>query len=245
MSGFRESRRRFVQTLLVSAGGVAASLPVRDARPADASAAAGAARETAAASTDRPGTEGAPTVLVLGDSVSAEYGLRRGSGWVEGLAERLRAQRPPWSVVNASVSGETTAGGRSRIASLLARHEPRIVVVELGGNDALRGLDLRATEANLDAIAKATRDAGAAVLLLGMQVPPNYGAAYADAFTAIYPRVADRYAAKLVPFFLAPIAGDTRWFQPDRIHPTEAAQPLLLDVVWPALAPLLRASAAR
>jgi len=245
MSGFRESRRRFVHTLFVSAGAVAASLPVRDATPADASAAAGVSRGKSASSADRPGTEPARTVLVLGDSVSAEYGLRRGSGWVELLAGRLRAQRPPWSAVNASVSGETTAGGRSRIAALLARHEPRIVVVELGGNDALRGLDLRATEANLDAIASAARDAGAAVLLLGMQVPPNYGAAYADAFAAIYPRVAERQAAKLVPFFLAPIAGDTSWFQPDRIHPTEAAQPLLLDVVWPVLAPLLRASGAR
>ncbi len=240
---FRESRRRFVETLLASgaagaagavgaAGGagavgalVAASLPAR-ADPAPVGAVAG-------------------TVLVLGDSVSTEYGLRRGSGWVERLAARLREHRPPWSVVNASVSGETTAGGRNRIDSLLRRHEPQIVVVELGGNDALRGLDLRATEANLDAIAGAARDAGASVLLLGMQVPPNYGAPYADAFAAIFPRVAERHAAELVPFFLAPIAGDTNWFQPDRIHPTEAAQPLLLDAVWPALAPLLRASAAR
>jgi len=245
MSGFRESRRRFVQTLIVSGAGAAASLPVRGARAGDASAEAGASRPASAASADRPAADSARTVLVLGDSVSAEYGLRRGSGWVEQLAERLRAQRPPWSLVNASVSGETTAGGRSRIASLLARHEPGIVVVELGGNDALRGLDLRATEANLDAIASAARSAGAAVLLLGMQVPPNYGAPYADAFAAIFPRVAERHAAKLVPFFLAPIAGDTRWFQPDRIHPTEAAQPLLLEAAWPALAPLLRATASR
>ncbi|MCD6681287.1 MAG: arylesterase [Burkholderiaceae bacterium] len=224
MSGFRKSRRRFVETLIVAGAGVAASLPVPEAR-AD---------------------ESANTVLVLGDSLSAEYGLGRGSGWVQLLAERLQAQQPPWSVVNASVSGETTAGGRSRIDALLSRHTPRVVIVELGGNDALRGLDLRATEANLDAIASAARAAGAAVLLLGMQVPPNYGATYADAFAAIFPRVARRHDAKLVPFLLAPIAGDTgRWFQPDRIHPTEAAQPLLLDVVWPALAPLLRASVAR
>ncbi len=224
MYGFRKSRRRFVETLIVAGAGVAASLPVRG------------------AGADDP----AHTVLVLGDSISAEYGLRRGSGWVELLAERLREERPRWSVVNASVSGETTAGGRSRIDALLARHAPRIVIVELGGNDALRGLDLRATEANLDAIASAARAAGAAVLLLGMQVPPNYGAPYADAFAAIFPRVAESHQAKLVPFFLAPIANDTkRWFQPDRIHPREAAQPLLLDVVWPALAPLLRASVAR
>ncbi len=184
-------------------------------------------------------------MLVLGDSVSAEYGLRRGTGWVEQLAERLRAHKPPWSLVNASVSGETTAGGRNRIDSLLRKHEPQIVVVELGGNDALRGLDLRATEANLDVITSAARGAGARVLLLGMQVPPNYGAAYADAFAAIFPRIAARRGAALVPFFLAPIAGDTRWFQPDRIHPTEEAQPKLAEVAWPALAPLLRASDAR
>lgn len=184
-------------------------------------------------------------MLVLGDSVSAEYGLRRGTGWVQRLAERLHEHRPPWSLVNASVSGETTAGGRSRIDALLVRHEPQIVVVELGGNDALRGLDLRATEANLDAIAGAARSAGARMLILGMKVPPNYGAAYADAFAAIFPRVAERHHAALVPFFLAPIAGDTSWFQPDRIHPGEAAQPKLLEVVWPALVPLLRAAGAR
>jgi len=251
MSGFRKSRRRFVESLVVSsAAAAAASLPARAAGAADAATPARAsASARAAAGTRSPADSrdaaSARTVLVLGDSVSAEYGLRRGSGWVERLSERLRAQRPPWSVVNASVSGETTAGGRSRIGTLLARHEPGIVVVELGGNDALRGLDLRSTEANLDAIASAARGAGAAVLMLGMQVPPNYGAAYADAFAAIYPRVAERHGAKLVPFFLAPIAGDLRWFQPDRIHPTEAAQPLLLDVAWPALAPLLHASAAR
>jgi len=240
---FRESRRRFVETLLASGAVVAASLPVRDAGAAEAAGAGGAAGATDAPVAASAASAG--TVLVLGDSVSAEYGLRRGTGWVEQLAERLRGRRPPWFVVNASVSGETTAGGRSRIDALLRRVDPQIVVVELGGNDALRGLDLRATEANLDAIAAAARDAGAAVLLLGMQVPPNYGAPYADAFAAIFPRVAERHAAKLVPFFLAPIAGDMSWFQPDRIHPTEAAQALLLDVAWPALAPLLRASATR
>lgn len=182
---------------------------------------------------------------MLGDSLSAEYGLRRGAGWVERLSVRLLEQRPPWGVINASVSGETTAGGRSRIEALLARHQPQVVLVELGGNDALRGLDLRSTEANLDAIVGAAVRAKARVLVLGMQVPPNYGAAYSDAFVAIFPRVAERHGAALVPFFLAPIASDTRWFQPDRIHPTEAAQPLLFDTVWPALEPLLRASAAR
>lgn len=202
----------------------------------------GAARQASPASPSATSTD---TVLVLGDSLSAEYGLRRGTGWVERLAARLRERHPSWEVVNASISGETTAGGRSRFDALLRRHEPRIVVVELGGNDALRGLDLRSTEANLDAMIRTARDAGAQVLLLGMQVPPNYGAAYADAFAAIYERVAERHGAALVPFFLEAIIGDTGFFQPDRIHPTEAAQPLLFDTVWPALQPLLHASAAR
>lgn len=184
-------------------------------------------------------------MLVLGDSLSAEYGLRRGTGWVARVATRLRGIQPPWALVNASISGETTSGGRSRIDALLSRHEPQIVVVELGGNDALRGLDLRSTEANLDAIVSASTKAKARVLLLGMQVPPNYGAAYADAFAAIYPRVAERHGAALVPFFLEAIIGDTGYFQPDRIHPSEEAQPLLFDTVWPALEPLLRASATR
>jgi len=223
---FRVNRRRFLEAVLVSGGAVAASLPA-------------AAREAGAAPSH------AATVLVLGDSLSAEYGLRRGTGWVGRLAQRLGEQDPPWAVVNASISGETSAGGRSRIEDLLRRHEPQVVVVELGGNDALRGLDLRSTEANLDAIVGAARRAGARVLVLGMQVPPNYGPAYADAFAAIFPRVAERHDAAVVPFFLERIADDMQWFQPDRIHPNEAAQPLLFETVWPALEPLLGAPAAR
>ena len=202
----------------------------------------GAARQASPASPSAASTD---TVLVLGDSLSAEYGLRRGTGWVERLAARLRERHPSWEVVNASISGETSAGGRSRIEDLLRRHEPQVVVVELGGNDALRGLDLRSTEANLDAIVGAARRAGARVLVLGMQVPPNYGPAYADAFAAIFPRVAERHDAAVVPFFLERIADDMQWFQPDRIHPNEAAQPLLFETVWPALEPLLGAPAAR
>lgn len=237
-----------MEALLGASAAAAASLPLVASgagAAAAASVASGADTASKADTAAGAGAVSAGAVLVLGDSVSAEYGLRRGTGWVERLAERLRAQRPPWSLVNASVSGETTAGGRSRIDSLLRRHEPQIVIVELGGNDALRGLDLRSTEANLDAIVGASVRAKARALVLGMQVPPNYGAAYADAFAAIFPRVATRHGATLVPFFLEPIAGDMRWFQPDRIHPGEEAQPLLLDVVWPALEPLLRASAAR
>lgn len=176
---------------------------------------------------------------MLGDSLSAEYGLRHGSGWVEMLAHRLAAHRPAWRVVNASISGETSAGGRSRIAALLARHRPEALVIELGANDALRGLDLAATEANLAAIARAARGTGARVLLLGMQVPPNYGRAYTEAFAAVFRSVARAEHAALVPFFLAGVAERPEWFQPDRIHPNEAAQARLLENVWPALQRLL------
>ncbi len=180
------------------------------------------------------------TLLVLGDSLSAEYGLRRGSGWVALMGERLTAQRPPWQVVNASISGETSAGGRSRLNELLARHRPAVVVIELGGNDALRGLDLAALESNLASMAQMSRRAGARVLLLGMAMPPNYGRAYAEAFSAVFKRVADQEKAALVPFFLDGIGERLELFQADRIHPNETAQARMLDNVWPALKPLLR-----
>lgn len=181
------------------------------------------------------------TVLVVGDSLSAEYGLRRGAGWVALLAQRLAGEHPSLQVVNASVSGETTAGGRIRIDALLQRHRPAVVVIELGGNDALRGLDLRTTEANLDAMAGAATEAGARVLVLGMQVPPNYGRAYTEAFAALFERVAQRAGAELVPFFLEAIAARPEMFQPDRIHPNESAQQAMLDTVWPALQRTLEA----
>jgi len=180
-----------------------------------------------------------PTLLVLGDSLSAEYGLRRGSGWVELLAGRLAERQPAWRVVNASISGETTAGGRSRLAALLERHRPAVVVIELGSNDALRGLDLKGTEANLSAMVQASRKAGARVLLLGMQMPPNYGRAYTEAFAAMYRDVAGREKAALLPFFLDGVAQRPELFQPDRIHPNEAAQSRMFENVWPALQPLL------
>jgi acyl-CoA thioesterase-1 len=180
-----------------------------------------------------------PIVLVLGDSLSAEYGLARGSGWVALLERRLASQDGRYAVVNASISGETTAGGRSRIADLLARHRPHIVIVELGGNDALRGLELGRTERNLREITQLARRAGARVLLLGMRVPPNYGRQYSDQFAAIYQRVARAEKAALVPFFLDGVADRIDLFQSDRIHPTAQAQPMLLDNVWPALSPLL------
>jgi acyl-CoA thioesterase-1 len=181
-------------------------------------------------------------VLVLGDSLSAEYGLRRGSGWVALLEARLAQARTDFTgnggnatVVNASISGETTAGGWSRLAPLLERHRPAVVVIALGANDALRGLDLGTTEANLGRMIDAAKAAGARPVLVGMMLPPNYGRAYADRFAALYPDLARKRGAALVPFLLDGFAGDTTRFQSDRIHPNESAQQRMLDNVWPAI----------
>lgn len=178
-------------------------------------------------------------ILVIGDSLSAEYGIARGTGWVELLRGRLRVQGKPRPVVNASISGETTAGGRSRIDGLLKRQRPAIVIIELGGNDALRGLDLSATRQNLMDMVARSRDAGARVLLLGMKVPPNYGRSYADAFERVFEQIARETGVSWVPFFLDGLADRLEYFQPDRIHPNESAQPRLLDNVWPRLQALL------
>jgi acyl-CoA thioesterase-1 len=176
------------------------------------------------------------TLLVLGDSLSAEYGLTRGTGWVALMTQRLQARQINLEVVNASISGETTAGGRTRLPKLLERHRPALVVIELGGNDALRGLPLTATETNLRDMAAAARQAGARTVILGMKMPPNYGRAYAQAFSDLYVRVASTEQASLVPFMLEAIADRIDLFQSDRIHPSEQAQPLILDTVWPVLA---------
>ena len=183
------------------------------------------------------------TILVVGDSLSAEYGLARGTGWVALLEARLAAQKVAAQVVNASVSGETTSGGRSRIAALLKQHKPSLVVIELGGNDALRGLPLKNTEENLAWMTAAAQRAGAKVLLLGMQVPPNYGRNYADQFAEIFASVAKQHKAALVPFLLKGIADQAdavALFQADRIHPRAEAHPQILENVWPALRQLLR-----
>jgi acyl-CoA thioesterase-1 len=183
------------------------------------------------------------TVLVVGDSLSAEYGLARGTGWVALLERRLAEQKRDVAVVNASVSGDTTSGGRSRLPDLLARHRPTQVILELGGNDALRGLPLDMTRGNLAAMTRAARAAGASVLLVGMQVPPNYGRQYADDFAALYASVARAEGAALVPFLLKGVADvpqSEALFQPDRIHPNAQAQPTMLDNVWAGLRPLLR-----
>lgn len=184
-----------------------------------------------------------PVVLVVGDSLSAEYGLPRGTGWVALLEQRIADQGLAAEVVNASVSGDTTAGGRARLPALLARHQPSVVVLELGGNDALRGFPLASTQANLTAMARAAKAVGARVLIAGMQVPPNYGRRYADDFAALFSRVARAEKSALVPFLLAGVADGPdaeAWFQPDRIHPRAEAHPRILDNVWPALQALLR-----
>ena len=184
-----------------------------------------------------------PLILVLGDSLSAEYGLARGQGWVALLQQRLEKNLPQARVVNASVSGDTSAGGRARLPGLLTRHQPTVVVIELGANDALRGLPLQSTQANLQAMVQASQAAGAKVLLLGMQVPPNYGSAYGRDFAAVFSAVARQNTTALLPFLLAGIADapdPLAWFQSDRIHPTAKAHPRMLDNVWPHLQPLLR-----
>ncbi|MBX3605822.1 MAG: arylesterase [Piscinibacter sp.] len=184
-----------------------------------------------------------PTILVVGDSLSAEYGLARGSGWVALLEQRLGREKIPATVVNASISGDTTSGGRSRLPALLKQHRPTHVVIELGGNDALRGLPLAMTRENLTAMTRAARAAGARVLIVGMQVPPNYGRRYGDDFAALFADVAKAEQAALVPFLLEGVADAPNadaLFQPDRIHPTAQAHPRMLDNVWAVLATLLK-----
>jgi acyl-CoA thioesterase-1 len=179
------------------------------------------------------------TVLVLGDSLSAEYGLARGSGWVALLEKKLQAEKIDARIVNASISGETTSGGRARLPALLDQHKPDVVVIELGGNDALRGLALNSTEDNLAAMITASQKVKARVLLIGMQIPPNYGRDYAQKFAAIYARLAKEKKTDLVPFLLEVVAEQPQLFQGDRIHPTAEAQPLILNNVWPHLKPML------
>jgi acyl-CoA thioesterase-1 len=183
------------------------------------------------------------TVLIVGDSLSAEYGLKRGTGWVPLLEKQLAAEKKSVRVVNASISGDTTSGGRSRLPALLTQHKPSVVVIELGGNDALRGLPLDMTEANLVVMTQAAKKAGAKVLLLGMQVPPNYGGAYGATFSGLFTKVAKAEKVALVPFFLKGIADvddAVGNFQADRIHPNEQVQAKMLANVWPELKKLLK-----
>ncbi len=181
-----------------------------------------------------------PSVLVVGDSLSAGYGIELRDGWVTLLQQRLVQQGYPHAVVNASISGDTTSGGRARLPGVLKRHRPQIVILELGGNDGLRGLSLRETRANLDAMIKAAKSAGAQVLLVGIHLPPNYGPEFTAKFHAIYHDLARAHHATLVPFLLEGVALTPGLMQPDGIHPRAAAQPRLLDNVWPYLEPLLK-----
>jgi acyl-CoA thioesterase-1 len=201
------------------------------------------AAQPAAAAPIAVAAPAARTLLIVGDSLSAEYGLKRGEGWVALLERRIAAQKLPVRVVNASISGDTTSGGRSRLPALLKQHKPAVVVIELGGNDALRGLPLTMTRDNLLAMTRASKAIGARVLLTGMAVPPNYGRQYGEQFLALFGEVAKAENAALVPFLLLGIADAPdafALFQPDRIHPKAEAHPKILDNVWPVLRPLQR-----
>jgi acyl-CoA thioesterase-1 len=182
------------------------------------------------------------TIVVVGDSLSAEYGIARGTGWVALLSQQLANHKPPWQVVNTSVSGDTTAGGLARLPALLKQHTPNVVVIELGGNDALRGFPLKTTENNLTQMIEASQKAKASVLLIGMQVPPNYGQAYAQDFSRMFARISQQQRTQLVPFMLKGVADatdPTALFQPDRIHPKAEAHPIILRNVWPVLKRML------
>lgn len=180
------------------------------------------------------------TVLVMGDSLSAAYGLSASQGWVALTAERITREKPGWQVVNASISGETSAGGAARIVDAVVRHRPSVVVIELGANDALRGLPLRQTRRNLARMIGAAQGIGARVLLVGMRIPPNYGPDYTREFERGFRQLSERFDTTLLPFLLQPIAADRGNFQADNMHPIAAAQPKLRDHVWPVLSPLLR-----
>jgi len=185
----------------------------------------------------------APVILVVGDSISAGYGLPAGAGWTTLLQQRLATDHYPHRVVNASISGDTTAGGRARLPGLLDVNRPAITVIELGGNDGLRGGNLDAMASNLDAMTVAAQKAGSRVLIVGIRLPPNYGADYVRRFAAIYGDVAAKRKTAVVPFFFEGFGDDDAMFQPDRIHPVAAAQTKLLDNVWSALKPMLGAPA--
>jgi acyl-CoA thioesterase I len=186
-----------------------------------------------------PAATAKPTIAVLGDSLSAEYGLPRDTGWVALLRQRLASERIDYSVANASISGDTTSGGLARLPLIMQRMKPSIVVVELGANDALRGVPLATTESNLRAILEQIRKGDAKPVLVGMYVPPNYGPDYTRNFHAMYGQLSKDLNVPLVPFLLAGLADKPELFQADQIHPTQQAQPLLLDNVWPTLKPLL------
>lgn len=186
-----------------------------------------------------PSALAAKTILVVGDSLSAGYGLRPEQAWPSLLASRLTEQRLDYSVANISISGETTAGGRTRLQAALKNHRPAVVIIALGANDGLRGLALGQMRSNLETMIAASQKAGARVLLAGMRLPPNYGP-YADQFHEAFSQIARVKKTSLLPFLLEPVATRPEFFLPDNLHPTAAAQPLILDHVWGALVPLLK-----
>jgi acyl-CoA thioesterase-1 len=183
----------------------------------------------------------APVILVLGDSVSAGYGLPANAGWTTMLQQRLQANHYPHRVVNASISGDTTAGARARLPDLLKANHPAIMVIELGGNDGLRGGNIDTMAANLDAMVVAAQTAGSHVLVIGMRLPPNYGVDYVRRFQSSFDQVAQKRKTAIVPFFFEGFGDDNGMFQPDRIHPVAAAQEKMLDNVWSVLQPMLGA----
>ena len=190
-------------------------------------------------SIDAHGADRGGTILVYGDSLSAAYGISQKDGWVALLQERLRKSHPNYTVANASISGETSMGGASRIAATLARHKPVITIVELGANDGLRGLPVAQLRNNLVRIIGAAQGAGSKVLIVGMQMPPNYGPAYTREFSATFKQLSQRFKSPLVPLLLDGIADRPEMFQPDQLHPTAQAQPVLLENIWKVLKPLL------
>lgn len=187
-----------------------------------------------------PAYSASKTLLVLGDSLSAEYGLPRGSGWVSLLQQKLHSEFPGTTLINASISGETSAGGRARLDALLKQHRPALLVLELGANDALRGLALGASQNNLHEMIQQTRQAGARTLLIGLQIPPNYGASYSRQFVRMYQSLGREPTVTLVPFLLEGLNDTERYFQADRIHPNQQAQVIMLGTVWPKLRPLIK-----
>jgi acyl-CoA thioesterase-1 len=181
------------------------------------------------------------TVLVLGDSLSAEYGLSRGAGWVALLEDKLKKERIDAAIVNASISGETTSGGRTRLPALIAQHKPDVVVIELGANDGLRGLPVPAAEANLRSMITLVQQNKGKVLLVGMRMPPNYGRDYTERFFAMYKGLSSTLKTPLVPFMLEGVADKPALFQADRLHPNAQAHPVILANIWPQLSKLVKA----
>ena len=178
-----------------------------------------------------------PVILVLGDSLSAEYGLPRGTGWVNLMEDQLSRSKSPWSVFNASISGETSSGGLSRLPNLLTQKKPGLVIIELGANDALRGLPVNQTEANLRKMVQMSKHSGAKVLLCGIQIPSNYGQTYTTQFKNLYPQIANQEGVELMPFFLEGVATKPELFQADRLHPNVEAQSTIFKNVWGSMAP--------